>query len=51
MELLIPLFAGFHPDQVLGHLFSVDFSELVIVFGSIAVSLGALVWFGNWWSQ
>ena len=50
MELAF-LFAGFHPDEVFGHVFSVDLSELLVVFGTIALSLGALVWFGNWWSR
>ena len=48
----------FHPDEIFQwfvpgerSLFSVDMSELVIVFGTIAGSLGIMVWFGNWWSR
>ena len=51
MESMITLFAGFHPDEVFNHIFSVDFAELIIVFGSIAISLGILVKFGDWWSR
>jgi hypothetical protein len=50
MELLA-LFIGFHPDDIFDRKVSVDMAELLIVFGTIAVSLGALVWFGNWWSR
>jgi hypothetical protein len=32
-------------------LFSVDMAELIIVFGTIAISLGLMVAFGNWWSR
>ncbi len=45
------LFIGFHPDDVFGRLISVDAAELVIVFGTIALSLGFMVAFGNWWSR
>ena len=51
MELLAQLFIGFHPDDVFGRLVSVDMAELIIVFGTIALSLGAMVAFGNWWSR
>ncbi len=45
------LFGGFHPDDVFGRAISVDGAELVLVFGTIAISLVILVWFGNWWSR
>jgi hypothetical protein len=45
------LFEGFHPDDVFGRVVSVDMSELIIVFGTIAISLAIMVWFGNWWSR
>ena len=45
------LFIGFHPDDVFGRVVSVDMAELLIVFGCIAISLGAMVAFGNWWSR
>jgi len=55
---LVSLFAGFHPDEIFGWLVSgdktlvsVDMAELIIVFGTIAASLGAMVVFGNWWSR
>jgi hypothetical protein len=48
---LFSLFIGFHPDDVFGRTISVDAAELVLVFGLIAVSLGVMVWFGNWWSR
>jgi hypothetical protein len=55
---LLGLFIGFHPDEIFGpfypgakSLFSVDMAELLIVFGTIAASLGAMVAFGNWWSR
>jgi hypothetical protein len=55
---LTTLFIGFHPDEIFQwfvpgekSLFSVDMAELVIVFGTIAGSLGVMVWFGNWWSR
>jgi hypothetical protein len=44
-------FAGWHPDDIFGRVMSVDAAELVIVFGTIAISLGILVAFGNWWSR
>ena len=44
---LMALFVGFHPDEVFGPsypgvktLFSVDMAELLIVFGTIAISMG-----------
>ncbi|HWO73994.1 MAG TPA: hypothetical protein VNN21_10595 [Dehalococcoidia bacterium] len=55
---LVSLFAGFHPDEIFGWLIpgektlvSVDMAELIIVFGTIAASLGVMVVFGNWWSR
>ena len=55
---LTTLFIGFHPDGIFDwivpgerSLLSVDAAELVIVFGTIAGSLGIMVWFGNWWSR
>jgi len=45
------LFIGFHPDDVFGRLISVDAAELVIVFGTIAISMAFMVVFGNWWSR
>jgi hypothetical protein len=45
------LFAGFEPNEIFGKVFSVDMSELIIVFGTIAISIGILVAFGNWWSR
>jgi hypothetical protein len=48
---LFSLFIGFHPDEVFGEMISVDAAELVLVFGTLAVSLGFMVWFGNWWSR
>jgi hypothetical protein len=51
MALITQLFLGFDPDKVFGGKASVDFSELVLVFGTIAISLGFLVIVGNWWSR
>lgn len=48
---LYSLFIGFHPDELFGESISVDAAELVLVFGLLAVSLGVMVWFGNWWSR
>jgi hypothetical protein len=48
---LIGLFIGFHPDDVFKRAVSVDMAELIIVFGTIAASLGAMVAFGHWWSR
>jgi hypothetical protein len=55
---LSSLFIGFHPDDVFqwfvpgeNSLFSVDMAELVLVFGTISISLAIMVWFGNWWSR
>ncbi len=48
---LSPLFVGFEPDEILFRLFSVDMSELIVVFGTLALSMGVLVAFGNWWSR
>lgn len=52
------LFIGFHPDEIFGplypgakSLFSVDMAELLIVFGFIAITMGVMVAFGNWWSR
>jgi hypothetical protein len=51
LEILSSLFAGFEPDTVFGGVFSVDMSELLVVFGTIFISLAAMVVFGNWWSR
>jgi hypothetical protein len=51
LEILGVLFAGFEPDKIFGGVFSVDMSELIIVFGTITISIVAMVWFGNWWSR
>ena len=48
---LTSLFIGFHPDDIFLRQVSVDMAELLIVFGAIALSLGAMVAFGNWWSR
>ena len=48
---LISLFIGWHPDDVFLRQVSVDMAELIIVFGTIAASLGVMVVFGNWWSR
>ena len=48
---LVGLFIGFHPDDVFGRLVSVDMAELLVVFGTLAISMGAMVVFGNWWSR
>lgn len=45
------MFVGFHPDDVFDRKVSVDMAELLIVFGTIAISLGFMVWFGKWWSR
>jgi len=45
------LFAGFEPDEIFNNLVSVDMAELLVVFGTIALSLGLMVVFGNWWSR
>ena len=45
------LFIGFHPDDVFLRQVSVDMAELMIVFGTIALSLAVMVVFGNWWSR
>ena len=50
MEVLT-MFIGFHPDDVFGRLVSVDMAELLVVFGTIAISMGVMVAFGNWWSR
>lgn len=50
MELFV-LFNGFHPDDIFLRQVSVETAELIIVFGSMAATLGALVVFGNWWSR
>ena len=51
MDLLAQLFIGFHPDDVFFRKVSVDMAELIIVFGTIAASLGFMVVVGNWWSR
>ena len=48
---LLGLFIGFHPDEVFGGTVSVDMAELILVFGTIALSMVAMVAFGNWWSR
>ena len=48
---IVSLFVGFHPDEVFNSKMSVDFAELVIVFGTIAISMALMVVFGNWWSR
>jgi hypothetical protein len=48
---ILSLFIGFHPDDIFFRKVSVDMAELLIVFGAIAASLGAMVAFGNWWSR
>ncbi|HLF71127.1 MAG TPA: hypothetical protein VI759_03110 [Dehalococcoidia bacterium] len=48
---LLGLFIGFHPDEVFGSKVSVDMAELLVVFGTIAISLGIMVVLGNWWSR
>lgn len=48
---LFSLFIGFHPDELFFEAISVDAAELVLVFGLLVVSLGIMVWFGNWWSR
>lgn len=48
---LVGLFIGFHPDELFFNKVSVDFAELIIVFGTIFLSLGVMVVFGNWWSR
>ena len=55
MDLLSGLFLGvghgFRPDQPFGDLVSVDIAELLLVFGTIAISMVIMVIFGNWWSR
>jgi hypothetical protein len=51
MEIVGLLFAGFHPNEIFDYIFSVDFAELLIVFGTIVVGLAGMVAFGNWWSR
>ena len=51
MEFLSLLFIGFHPDDIFFRQLSVDMAELLIVFGTIAATLGLMVAFGNWWSR
>jgi hypothetical protein len=51
MDLTSLLFAGFHPDDLFFRTVSVDMAELLVVFGTIALSLGLMVIFGNWWSR
>jgi hypothetical protein len=51
MELLTVLFSGWEPHEVIFELVSVDMAELIIVFGTIAASLGIMVVLGNWWSR
>jgi len=51
LEVLSVLFAGFEPNKIFFEQVSVDMAELIIVFGTVAISLGLLVVFGNWWSR
>ena len=51
IETINQLFLGFDPDKVFGGQASVDISELVLVFGTITISLAFLVFIGNWWSR
>ena len=51
MELLQQLFIGFHPDDIFGRKISVDMSELLLVFGTIFISMVVMVAFGKWWSR
>ena len=55
---LIGLFIGFHPNEVFGPLYpgakslvSVDMAELIIVFGTLAISMAVMVKLGDWWSR
>jgi hypothetical protein len=48
---LSSLFIGWHPDDVFLRQVSVDMAELLIVLGTIVLSLGVMVAFGNWWSR
>ena len=48
---IVSLFVGFHPDDVFNAKISVDAAELVLVFGTIAISMALMVVFGNWWSR
>jgi hypothetical protein len=48
---LTELFVGFHPDEVFNSKISVDAAELLLVFGTIAISMVLMVIFGNWWSR
>ena len=48
---LVGLFVGFHPDEVFNSKISVDAAELLLVFGTIAISMVLMVIFGNWWSR
>ena len=48
---LSSLFIGWHPDDVFFRQVSVDFAEFIIVFGTIILTLGVMVAFGNWWSR
>ncbi len=45
------LFIGFEPDEIFFRLFSVDMSELLLVLGTLTVTLAVMVAFGNWWSR
>ena len=51
MGLMQQRFIGFHPDDVFNRWVSVDMAELLIVFGAIAITMGVMVVFGNWWSR
>ena len=51
LSILSVLFAGFEPNKYFADQISVDMAELIIVFGTIAASLGLMVAFGHWWSR
>lgn len=51
MDILAALFIGFEPDEIFGRVFSVDFAELLVVFGTLSISMALMVAFGNWWSR
>ncbi len=44
-------FIGFEADDLLCQQVSVDMAELILVFASLALSMYAMVLFGNWWSR
>ena len=48
---LAQLFIGWRPDDIFGGKVSVDIAELLLVFGTLAISLVVMVALGNWWSR